>query len=134
MSYTIILGGLYYIQIVAKYTNNPSLENELRETVKDLLRSIAKKINWKSEPGYFLERTKQSIDWLVDNLKGRVSDTVSEFTHHKIGALKYSLEELGNYKNEDEIKKFISETCLSLIKWTNEQIYLDRNQHTWLFK
>lgn len=134
MSYTIILGGLYYIQVVAKYTNNPSLENELRETVKDLLRSIAKKINWKSEPGYFLKRTKQSIDWVVDNLKGRVSDTVSEFTHHKIGVLKYGLEELGNYKNEDEIKKFISETCLSLIKWTNEQIYLDRKQHTWLFK
>jgi len=136
LSYCRLLGGLLYVWVVSKYLGDESLENEIRDFIVNFLRRVARNINWdnNNEVRLFLERSKKALLWIMDNLQGFVSKMAHEFAYGKITTLDCALGELGNIKDVKEIKRFISEICLFLVKWRDERSVLDRFQDTWLFK
>jgi DNA-binding ferritin-like protein (Dps family) len=134
LSYSKLLAGLLYVRVISRYIEDELLENEVRDFIIGFLRKVARNIDWDNEVRLLVGRSKDAILWVINNLQGSVSKLTHEFADCKISALDYALERLEGLKDVKEIKKFTSETCLSLIKRTNERIWLDRKQHTWLFE
>jgi hypothetical protein len=134
LSYSKLLAGLFYVRVISRYIEDELLENEVRDFIISFLRKVVQTINWDNEARLFLGRSKDALLWVIDNLQGSVSKMAHEFADGKISELDCALEKLESFKDVEETKKFISKICLSLIKWTNERIWLDRKQHTWLFK
>jgi len=134
-NYLHILGGLSYVCVVGRFTGNKSLENEAREYLIQFLRQAAKRMtNWKNESWHFLDRSKEALKWLTDNLKGATNPYTQEYVNYKTNVIDYASKKLSAYKDESEIKKFISEIALVLVKWKDERIGLDRRKYTWLYE
>lgn len=133
-SYSKLLAGLLYVRVISRYNGDEALENEIRDFTISFLRKVAQNLNWDNEARLFLGRSRDALLWVVDNLQGSVLKLTHEFANGKISVLDYALAELENYKNVEEIKKFISEINLALIKWKDEPMLLDRKQYTWLYE